>query len=474
VNSAKKLPQFDFDADAFTRRAPKPIAIPSDRLAVLKKITKKHDGKGSGPPDPESLRKLDRLFIGTTASRLSVEFDTVRRIRQLAWGLTYSEDGLPRIVDTQRLCEAFRLIEKRFSISALLGVFKALLQAWDSPNAGMLRAFVKRHLADYDGSRTFVRQIQANIAWYCEENSAVQFATMLLRLKKKLSDVWSFLGLPDYMNGYRYFGAVAEAYVSISKIRNVEIVIDVIDFVKKHNSDKTSRTVLSKLIKQLGNDASESLRQPVQSYVLQKWQDPRLAGADVHWRSVSDEARRIFTRWITKEDLRFFFDVVAKACNDLKFAYRKAFWLTYLERISFCRPVLRRDAEYLFSNNQQALQYYRDRRPATLKGGNSAQHAFIIQIDGFTFVEFSTAGACHVYYNPDLPFELGDSEYHMSQLRCRSSAIHRVIHFNSEKYSWQEDFSFWLKDEIGIEALRSYRLDRKPNAYPTSETLNLF
>ena len=37
MNSAKKLLQFEFDADEFVRRAPQPPVIPSERLAVLKK-----------------------------------------------------------------------------------------------------------------------------------------------------------------------------------------------------------------------------------------------------------------------------------------------------------------------------------------------------------------------------------------------------------------------------------------------------
>ncbi len=218
-------------------------------------------------------------------------------------------------------------------------------------------------------------------------------------------------------------------------------------------------------IEKLGIDASESLRQPVQSYALQKWQDPRIAGADVRWCNVSDEARRIFMQWITKEDLRFFFDVVAKACGDPKFAYRKAFWLAYLEHIAFCRPVLRREAEYLFGNDPQALQYYRNRRPAILRGGNRDQHAFIIQMADYTFVEFSTAGACYVYSKDNLPFELGDTEYHMEELRSPLWAKSRVIHKSSERYSWQEEFASWLADEIDTQPLRSYRLDGRPNPH---------
>ena len=343
----------------------------------------------------------------------------------------------------------------------LPGVFNALLQTWDTPNAGILRAFLKKHLTNYAGSRKSIQKLKANIDWYCEENSPTHLAMHLITARRKLSDVWEYLDLPSYMHGYPYFGDVAVAYATFNSQLNLVHITDVVDFIKKHDTNKTSRRVLSKLIEKLGIEAAETLRQPVQSYALQEWQDPRIAGGDVRWRDVSDKAREIFTRWITKEDLRFFFDVVAQACDDQKFEYRKAFWLAYLEHISFCRPVLRRDAEYLFSNDRQALQYYRDRHPATLTGGNKDQHAFIIQMGDHTFIEFSTAGACHVYHNTGLPFELGDSEYHMDELRSPLWAEHRIIHRSSERYSWQSKLASWLEDEIDIKPLRSYQLERK-------------
>ncbi len=459
MNSAQKLLQFEFDADDFARRASQPVSIPTKRLAVLKKIIKDRERKEYDMPNQESLRQIYRLFMSTSLNRLSSEFDSLRRTRQLAWVLTYTENGLPRIVDTPKLRNALQLIEKRFRVSSVLGIFDALMKSWDAPNAEMLRAFLKKHLTDYTGSRKFVQKLKTNMPWYCEENRTIQLAVHLLRSRKKLSDVWTYLELPDYTHGYPYFGAVATAYTSLNNQFDQAVVADVIEFIKKHNNDKTSRIVLSKLIEHLGIDASEVLRQPVQSYALQEWQDPRIAGGDVRWRDISDEARQIFTRWITKEDLRFFFDVVARACGNSKFEYRKAFWLAYLEHISFCRPVLRRDAEYLFKYDKQALEYYRDRRPATLKGGTKDQHAFIIQMGDYTFIEFSTAGACYVYHNADLPFELGELEYRMDELRSQLSAEHRVIHNGSEKYFWQSKFTSWLEYEIGIEPLRSYQLD---------------
>ena len=473
MNSAKKLLQFNFDPNEFASRAPRVPAIPTKQLQILEKIMEEYDDSGYALPDRESLRQVYQHFVNTSPNRLISEFNTLRRIRQLAWALTYSENGLSRIVDIPQLCNALQLIESRFRISMLPGIFDALMKSWDTPNAGMLRAFLKKHLTNYTGSRKFVQKLKANMAWYCEENSVTHLAMHLLHSQKKLTDIWTFLELPDRTHQYPYFSAVAEAYTTLNNRMDLEHVKDIIDFVIKHNNDKTSRTVLSKLIEKLGTDASESLRQPIQSYVLQKWQDPRIAGADVRWRDISDEARQIFTRWITKEDLRFFFDIVAKACNDPKFAYRKAFWLAYLERITFCRPVLRKNAEHLFRHDSQALQYYRDRRPATLRGGNSDQHAFIIQMDNeFTCVEFSTAGACYVYHNTGLPFESGESEYRMNDLRSQPLAIHRVIHNQSEQYGWQNSFASWLVDEIGIEPSRSYRLDSSLNRDIGNESLD--
>ena len=462
MRSPSELLQFDFDADAFVRRAPKPIPIPPEMIADLDRIQREHDGMHN-IPEREDLRQIYHLFFNAVRTgRLRPKFDSSRRIRCLAWSLTFSEAGLPRIVDTPELDDALQLIEDRLHMSAVLGVFDALLQAWDKPGARLLREFVRRHLATYQGRQQSVQNLRENLAWYREENGAIQLAKDLLRTQVNLSKVWSYVNLPDRMHGYRYFGAVAEAYVADvrgSHRLNREFVADIVRFVEMHKNDAINRAIVSRTIEKLGNDASEDLRRPVQTYVFQEWQDPRMSGGDVNWREVSDEARQIFSHWITKEDLRFFFDTVAKECDDPKFAYRKAFWLAYLEHISFCRPILGRRVHHLLRNNPEASQYYRERRPATLTGGNSSQHAFIIQMGDYTFVEFSTAGACYVYDNARTPFCLEDSEFHMSELRNMEWGVPRVIHRDSENYYWQANLARRIRNTLGIEPMRSFRLD---------------
>ena len=461
MNSAKKLLQFDFNSDAFARRAQQTSKPSQQNLNILKKIVEKHGNADYELPDREDLHQVYHRFIRwSQADKLHQEFSISKRIRQLTWVLTFSEENHARIVDSpSQLHKALQLIEEHFRISHLPGIFNALLETWGTPNAKILRTFIKRHLTDYNGKRKFAQQLKTNMAWYCEENSATQLAMELFRSNRTLTDVWSFLELPEYMNIYPYFGAVAEAFVSLISHLDREVFADVVNFLEKHNNADTSRSILSDVIQKLGLDASEHVRAPVQSYVLREWQDPRIVGAELKWRGVSHAARKIFIKWLTEADLGFFFDIVAKACNDQKFAYRKAFWLSYLEHITYCRPVLRRNAEYILTDDPQAWQYYRDRNPATLKGASNAD-AFIIQMGNYTFVEFSTAGACYCYQNSNLPLELADSVFTMNTLKNRGWATHRVIHSHTITYSWQKRFESWIYNKLGIRPLRSYKIKR--------------
>ena len=233
MNSAKKLLGFDFNADAFARRAPQPSKPSQQNLDILKEIVEKHGNADYKPPDREDLRQIYHLFIQANRDgSLRQEFGTSKRIRQLAWALTFSEKKQRRIVDTPQLHDALQLIEDRFRVSKLPGIFNALLQTWDTPNASVLRAFIKKHLTGYNGSRKFARELKTNITWYCEENSATQLATTLLRSNKKLSDVWSFLELRDHTHSYHYFGAIAEAFVSLNRHLDRDVLADVATFLR--------------------------------------------------------------------------------------------------------------------------------------------------------------------------------------------------------------------------------------------------
>ena len=424
MESAKTLLRFDFDADAYARRAPQPMKLSQDVRDLLAKIIDEHNSK-NGSLSQGRLHQIYSCFCNTPLRKLPEEFSTRSRVRKLARVLTYSKGENGRIVDMPELCYALQLVESHFSIGALRGVCSALRQAPDALHKQMLKAFVKKYQTDPE----------------------------MLSSRMKLLNILRRLGLPDYTHGHRYFGAVAGAHKSISRPRDKSTVADIVEFAAgEHKDDLTNREILSELIEQLGSDASEQLRQPIQSYALQKWKEPRIAGEN--WQGISGEAQQIFTRWIVEKDFHFFFDVVAKTVNDPdndpEFKARKAFWSAYFEYISFCRPVLREGTENLFRHNQQDFQYYRDRCLPTLIGGAENQHAFIIEIRGHIFVEFSTAPMCYVYDGPNCPFRLDASRYNMSELRNLGSATQYIVRANLENLSWQSKFASLIARKLGI------------------------
>ena len=443
MESAKKLLQFDFNADAFARRAPHTITISQDLRNLIEKIIDKHGGK-----DNSSTRKrrhrIYLSFINTSPRNLPKKFNTFSRVRKLARVLTYSENDQPRIVDTPQLCYALQLIESYFSPSALRGVCSALKQAPDAHYLQMLEAFVKKY--------------QTNPKLF---PSHVRLSTILLNLE-----------LPNYTHGYRYYGAVAGKYKSITKPYDKLTVADIVKFIEeKHRDDQTNNEILSELIEQLGNDASEHLRQPIQTYALQKWQTPWNTRK---WKGISHKAWRIFEKWIIKKDFQFFFDGIAKGVNHSKISDRKAFWSAYLEHMTFCQPVLSRESENLFTQNQQDFQYYKDRSPATLRTHAKNQRALIIAMGNYIFVEYSTRSRCYVYNNANCPFDLNSAEYRVTELANEEQAKYQnIIHDPPGIPTWQSRLASWIATNLGIEPLRSYRLDGGTNSYTVSAKIKL-
>ena len=96
--SARELLQFNFDADEFIRRVPKPTEIPPEIVADLERIEREHNNK-CDVPKKEDLREIYHIFFSASRTEgLRTEFNSLRRIRRLAWALTYSENRSPRIV----------------------------------------------------------------------------------------------------------------------------------------------------------------------------------------------------------------------------------------------------------------------------------------------------------------------------------------------------------------------------------------
>ena len=69
MNSARELLQFNFDANAFARRAPQPITISQQMRNTLEDIMQRHSNTEHESPNREDLRQIYRLFINAQPDR---------------------------------------------------------------------------------------------------------------------------------------------------------------------------------------------------------------------------------------------------------------------------------------------------------------------------------------------------------------------------------------------------------------------
>ena len=122
--------------------------------------------------------------------------------------------------------------------------------------------------------------------------------------------------------------------------------------------------------------------------------DPRLPRNAKNWVGISEKARLLFIQWLSREDIKFFFDHVLPKGHDPH--GRKNFWLLYESRIRMSRPLLN-------PKDAMRLRYIAPQNRITVGNFGSIKEntsAFLLDFGSVLVVEFSETGnACYVYDN---------------------------------------------------------------------------
>jgi hypothetical protein len=137
--------------------------------------------------------------------------------------------------------------------------------------------------------------------------------------------------------------------------------------------------------------------------------DPRQT-RNPRWGGIDERAVTVYRRWVARADLELFFRAVAMDED------RRAFWLSYVDMMENSRVALGNAA--LFVNQTAVSQFLQDGRASRLGGGNGQVSAFMFQIGGYHFVEFSETGnACYLYRADRSPVSFDQAWYGISDLK---------------------------------------------------------
>ena len=154
--------------------------------------------------------------------------------------------------------------------------------------------------------------------------------------------------------------------------------------------DQLAKWILSRHSAEL-----DQLREKLKPLALDRLGDPRLPRNDNHWQGVAKEAKDEFIRWLSREDIDFFFEHVLPRGSDPH--GRKDFWLRYVRAVKRSRPLLnpldRRRLRIVQLRKSQELGHY-----GSVDGVTSA---FLLDFGELLVIEFSAKGnACYVYRRP--------------------------------------------------------------------------
>lgn len=204
------------------------------------------------------------------------------------------------------------------------------------------------------------------------------------------------------------------------------------------NSDGFRRMIGNLILNPDVNIYAESLRVKILSSPMLG--DPRLPKNNNKWLSVEPEAKRRFISWLSREDIKFFFDNVLEGHDPHG---RRDFWLKYVERIVASRPLLSEATAYSFQN-------IRNINFGRLSGGQN-KAAFILDFGEIIAVEFSEVGMIYLYkrdeFNRQVPDMWTLAPINESRLKNQGIASERKIR---HKAISQIVYVDWRRDAAGV------------------------
>ena len=229
--------------------------------------------------------------------------------------------------------------------------------------------------------------------------------------------------------------------------------------------ERTARVEIATVLLRpfVDRDPDPKVKERLQAFFLRRFGHPRLPSGRRGWFRVSEDLRNVVMRWLVKEAIDKFFQLVEETALDSHWRYRNAFWRAFFDAgmISDAYFVLGRSATRL--SRLQRLQMKEDSTETIegitglLQGADGNQSVLLLKMSGIpgaTIAEWSHNGSCRIWLNgnPNSP-SLYEPNYHRHVLMSGADLSQR--HVGSEQGNWQRKIKQWLRDNTGIEIDRN-------------------
>ena len=371
----------------------------------------------------KSLAKLDKIAINSDGQRLPdkrliediyynfqankhknhkylLSLFSNRDVRILVWALDYSgKTKAESILLSKELSVALKLILDKWRSSYIIGLWHILLRNWtdldkEKQQFKLLKSVIENKGNNYSGKRNDILKITSNLNLFLANNPTKSYAEKLLEEQIPINKAHTLINQKESILSYSYFSKVAKKYVKQLSTNqfNDEALIDVYEFLEKHNSKQVTLIVCSSII---NNGAFDKFENTLKKYSVKMIGDPvqsflwKSTGLTQTQEQSIESARRKLNTLLNKRLIKVFFE---KLVQDYR---RKAYWLKFIDRIDDIKFVGNRANYYLLKNIENVSKEVDSRYKTTSR--NQGTCALIIYSKDYVFVEFTDTGALYIY-----------------------------------------------------------------------------
>jgi len=299
-----------------------------------------------------------------------------------------------------------------------------------------IAVWVLEAIQEYEGANLLLRRWKDAAEMILGAHGHAAFAELLVETEKKIDEfceAWRVSETSAYTRDAIEFASTYCRDHATPSPYFLEELLPWSLWPLENFKSEISKTILS------ATEKGPSFVEALQRFVRgdERLLDPRLPRNAKNWTGISDTARLLFIQWLSREDIKFFFDHVLPKGHDPH--GRKNFWLLYEGRIHKSRPLLNPKDEARLRlipwQSRTAIGNF-----GRIKGATSA---FLLDFGSILVIEFSETGnACHVYER--LHVESVVPEFWATRpfvsLKRPEICIERIVH----RDGWQEEMAALL------------------------------
>ena len=273
----------------------------------------------------------------------------------------------------------------------------------------------------------------------------------LLYRNESAAEWMKSLAIPASLEGGSFFFHILQIYYE-EKSFSLEKKFAIFRELKDGSAYRKLFPIIASCLIPKVDEAESSLQSAWKKELLDdfyhRWGNPHFAAHRMNWQPVSENARKIFLRWVAERNMNLFFEIIEDTAVDPAWPYRRDFWQRYLPYIGNTRVFFGKEAigyARRLKTDEDWLSF------GELSGGVAKHSVFVVELDRYVFIEWSHNGTLRVWETDCLAEHFEDifNEKYLAKSDITEKdfcPLKEWRHAGKENHRWQEKVARWIDE----------------------------